>query len=380
MPTASIVVGLGFGDEGKGICTDFLCSHYSKENTLIIRYNGGQQAGHTVVIGDKRHVHANVGSGALRGYESYISKYCTVWIPSMLNELSILKEKGGCDFINVDYKASLTTPYDIAWNQLRERINRHGSCGLGVGATAKRQTETPFKIYVGDILLPNVLKHKLNLIREYYIDQIALTREQSRFNEIASLYLHDFNVAIDSKDFSSIHLMNSIPNRKHYIFEGAQGIMLDMDYGIFPHVTYSHTTSKNALELCKELGIDDIHLYYITRTYQTRHGNGPMTSDIPVKLINNENETNQWNMYQEHFRTAAIDVNQLKYAFAMDPAPIKLKNNATLVVTCMDQHPISPELHNFAQEFRKALISSGPTAEDVRTVSIPLRKYYYLNI
>lgn len=369
MPIANIVVGLGFGDEGKGLCTDFLCSRYPKKNVLVIRHNGGQQAGHTAVVGDKRHVHSNVGSGALRGYESYISKYCTVWIPSMLNELSILKEKGGTDFINVDYKAALTTPYDIAWNQLKERTNQHGSCGFGVGATAKRQTETPLKIYAGDILLPNVLEHKLKLIKEYYVNQLgspgAPSMNKNIFNEISFPYLDDFNTAINSKDFSSIHLMNNIPTRNYYIFEGAQGIMLDMEYGIFPHVTYSHTTSKNALELCKELGIDDIKLYYITRTYQTRHGNGPMTSDIPVKLSNNENETNQWNVYQGDFRTAEIDVNQLKYAFAMDPAPIKLKNNATLVVTCVDQHPISPELDNFTNNFKHVLISDGPSVKNV---------------
>ncbi len=91
MKTAQIVIGLGFGDEGKGITTDFL----AKQNpeSIVIRFSGGQQAAHTVMIGDQKHVHSSFASGALRGLPSYYSEHCTIHPLFLYNEREELKEK-----------------------------------------------------------------------------------------------------------------------------------------------------------------------------------------------------------------------------------------------------------------------------------------------
>jgi adenylosuccinate synthase len=126
----------------------------------------------------------------------------------------------------------------------------------------------------------------------------------------------------------------------HIVFEGAQGIMLDMDYGFFPNVTRSNTTSKNALEMINEMAIPFVEMYYMTRAYQTRHGNGAMTgekySDL-LKLKNIEGETNVMNEYQGSFRKAPLDLNLLEYALNCDKIHSGSVSKKNIVITCLDQ-------------------------------------------
>ena len=131
------VIGLGFGDEGKGTTTEYLCSQFS--NPLVIRFSGGHQAGHTVVHDDVSHIFSNFGSGTLSGYPTYWSKYCTVYPFALLNELEILLEKGITPKLFIDPQCPITTPYDKEYNQLSEKKNKHGSCGVGYSATIERE-------------------------------------------------------------------------------------------------------------------------------------------------------------------------------------------------------------------------------------------------
>src|SRR5690606_12238557 len=104
------VIGIGFGDEGKGITTDFLCSR--SRNPIVVRFSGGHQAGHTVVLNGVRHVFSNFGSGTLRGAPTYWAKYCTVNPIGIINELDSLIKKGITPKLYIDEKCPITTPYD----------------------------------------------------------------------------------------------------------------------------------------------------------------------------------------------------------------------------------------------------------------------------
>ena len=131
---AKIVLGIGFGDEGKGMTVDRLCSH-SPDDTLVVRFSGGHQVGHTVVRDEYRHVFSNFGSGTLRGVPTYWSQYCTVEPIGLLRELSILKQENINPILYIDAKCPITTPYDIEYNRKIESKNMHGSCGVGFGTT-----------------------------------------------------------------------------------------------------------------------------------------------------------------------------------------------------------------------------------------------------
>lgn len=109
-----------------------------------------------------------------------------------------------------------------------------------------------------------------------------------------------------------------------------------MDHGVFPKVTYAHTTSKNASEICRLLNIEDIEMYYVTRIYSTRHGNGWMSNEKELVLKNNEEETCVFNDYQKELRFGDLDYDLLNYVLLLDGVYIAASKK-NLIVTCLDQ-------------------------------------------
>ncbi|MGB0523877.1 MAG: adenylosuccinate synthetase [Flammeovirgaceae bacterium] len=395
--TTTIVLGLGFGDEGKGITTDFLC--LQQPNALVVRFNGGQQAGHTVVNGQgKHHVFSNFGSGTLRGVPSYMSRYCSISPAGIAHEYTNLVALGFRPTLYIDSLAMVTTPYDIAWNRALELVNKHGSCGLGFGATIERN-ESPHKLYAQDLLFPIVLQEKLKTIYRYYLNKCKLSGQQH-----LTLAYQKALQDISEEEFlyfveRTIKIAQILPEHEvikrfeSFVFEGAQGILLDMDYGFFPHVTRSNTTSKNALDIIKRNGLAEPSIYYVTRAYQTRHGNGPMTNEgKPLRLQGIEHETNQSNQWQGAFRRSLLDLELLNYALMCDHNHSKsLSKN--LVVTCLDQlvdglaitncqvsNPVSfLELIQedvFSVQFNQLLESHSPCADHMDVTGLTLSMNY----
>ncbi|MEO0339897.1 MAG: adenylosuccinate synthetase [Bacteroidota bacterium] len=333
----SIILGLGYGDEGKGLTTDFLCSR--SERPLVIRFSGGHQAGHTVVNEQgQRHVFSHFGAGTLRGAPTYWSAFCTFNPLGFWNERQALRDIGVDPEIYIDALAPVTTPYDIAFNRRREKNKQHGSCGLGFGATIARN-ETPYKLYTQDLRSKAVVKQKLKAIRSYYLHKSSDTDWLKQVDEQVDLFLH-----LTDELYPQLNIVNeatffkTLDTYDHLIFEGSQGILLDMDHGFFPNVTYANTTSKNALALLKRNGRFNVpEVYYITRTYQTRHGNGYLSNEhFPLDYTPNPEETNQYNLWQGHQRVSPLDLDMLDYALACDR---NYSGNLSkhLVVTCLDQ-------------------------------------------
>src|SRR5271157_842973 len=147
MKKSFAVIGLGFGDEGKGLVTDYLCSQLS--DPLVIRYSGGQQAGHTVYFNNIKHIFSNFGSGTLRGAPTYWSKFCTVDPVGIVNELNILLEKGIKPLLYIDDECQITTPFDKIFNQTSTNNLNNGTCGVGFGATIQR-VEDHYSLTIGD--------------------------------------------------------------------------------------------------------------------------------------------------------------------------------------------------------------------------------------
>lgn len=326
---AQIVVGLGFGDEGKGITTDFLCSQ--NENSLVVRFSGGQQCGHNVCIGEQNHVHSNFGSGTLRGLPSFFSEHCTFYPVTMFNETYFLQKKGVAPRLFLHPLAKLTTPYDVIANRILERKNNHGSCGLGIGTTMKRD-EIGLKLYAIDLENVNLLQIKLDEVRKYYEKFVELTKKDKKWleEELDNFFAFLPHLPIKIDDYELLKTFSNL------IFEGSQGIMLDQHHGIFPHVTFANTTSKNALEICDKSGIKNRKIFYVTRCYSTRHGIGWMPNEEKIELINTEAEINIFNEHQKDFRIGEIDYDLLNYALKVDEIYSgNIEKN--LVVTCLDQ-------------------------------------------
>jgi adenylosuccinate synthase len=224
------------------------------------------------------------------------------------------------DSLMIHPLAMLTTPYDIAFNRMKESmVSKHGSCGLGVGATMKRCIETPYKTFTQDLRFPKLLEQKLKSVREYYLNLIsANSRSDIEYNEMLnSFYSYLEKDELEEIFMDDIFLREStlpftvtnidVREYSNIVFEGSQGIMLDMDHGIFPNVTYANTTSKNAFRFCKERGLRITDIHYVTRCYTTRHGEGWMPNETPVELINTKEEINVHNDWQGGFRIGEID-------------------------------------------------------------------------
>lgn len=345
---ANIIVDLMFGDSGKGRTTDYLCSLPSLthelqnevEKKIVIRFSGGQQAGHNVKIGDISHIHSNFGSGTLRGVPSFFSEHCTIYPVTMFREQEVLKSKGVTPELYIHPLAKVTTPFDVAYNRLTERKNGHGSCGLGISATMKRNLETGYKLYAIDLSNRVLLEEKLENIYQYYYSKIENRTDKMEFVDLQREERREFMRCIDNMEFNVKSYEYIKENYDNLIFEGSQGILLDMDHGIFPNVTFANTTSKNALEICNKLGLtkENIQIYYITRCYQTRHGAGWMSNQEKIELINTEDEINVYNEWQQNFKIGEIDYNLLNYALDVDMIYSEgLRRH--LVVTCLDQRP-----------------------------------------
>jgi adenylosuccinate synthase len=374
---AKIVIGSSFGDEGKGITTDYLCRK-NPFGTIVVRFSGGQQAGHNVKIGKISHIHSNFGSGALRGVPSYFSEHCTIYPVTMLRELHILSTKvGATPEVFYHPLAHLTTPADVAYNRWRERKLNHGSCGIGVGATMKRNIESPLKAYTIDLTNIPILLQKCQQIYLYYKNLIGDDNPESYYNEYIKEFFEFKNNIYGMAPFIEMMIKDYefLKGYENIIFEGSQGIMLDMTHGVFPNVTYANTTSKNALEICEKIDSirkTDIEIFYVTRCYQTRHGAGWMSNEDSIKLTNTQDEINVYNEWQKNFRIGEVDYNLLNYAHSVDELYSKgiTKN---LVVTCLDQRPgfefeygklkLRPkQIYNSYSADSKAFISLGSEA------------------
>lgn len=332
---SKIILGLGYGDEGKGLLTAYHAEQAQQKNetALVIRFSGGQQAGHTVVSGAQRHVFSSFGSGTLANVPTYWSSYCTFDPAAFWREGQALKEQGLEPIVYVDGLAPVTTPYDVFANRSRERDLRHGSCGMGVGATYARM-EGPYKLFVQDLIYPEALKLRLAAIRKYYKNRAMLPLD---WEEKEQLFLYAVSEVVQQIQIVQEQNFFISSDFEHYIFEGSQGILLDMDHGFFPHVTRSRTTARQALEMIRRNGLPRPELYYVTRAYQTRHGNGPLTNEsLELLLKPTPLETNHYNEWQGAQRRSVLDAEMLNYALRCD-ANYSSIYDKHLVVTCLDQ-------------------------------------------
>ncbi len=341
----SMVIDIGFGDSGKGVAVDYLAKQ-QPEQSLVVRFSGGHQVGHTVTVGDFSHTFSHFGSGTLRGVPTYYTADTTVFPIGVAAEYERIRGRISDTKPLLIYHplSMVTTPYDIAFNRARERHLRHGSCGVGFGATVDRHSDG-ITLYVMDLQQRWVFSEKLKAIKNYYLQKLAKSECLPLFQEELA-HIDDEIFMRACREMAFLYTIADFQrldkSYKHLIFEGSQGIMLDQVHGIFPHVTRSFTTSKNAMAFLREqcIAASKVDMYYVTRSYQTRHGNGPMSSTQAVELRGSENEANQTNEFQGEFRTAKLDPSLLAYAIGCDRVYHGRQEVCRhLVVSCLDQRP-----------------------------------------
>lgn len=309
MPTADIVVGLGWGDEGKGATTDWLCA--TRDADRVVRFNGGQQAEHNVIAGGLHHTFSNYGSGTLAGVPTFIGPRCTIDPLNTTRERNALHVKGALTpatrRISVHEDAKVTTPLHVWLNQAKETQRgdaRHGSTGTGFGETIAWEYHGFEPLRAGEMNeLDNIVFH----LDEFRAAHDIVWPDINNFDIAVQMQRHfQRNYTVWTHDDFVAEL-----NTGHTVFEGAQGWMLDEDHGSWPHNTWSTTSAKWAHELCRMAGITDVTVWGVLRTYATRHGAGPLPGEGLYDVPEPHNGTTEW---AGAFRTGAWDESLLRWA------------------------------------------------------------------
>lgn len=350
--TAQVVIGAQFGDEGKGRMIDDYAAQVGGDG-LVIRFNGGAQAGHTVVTPEGlRHVFSHVGSGAFVGAATFLSRFFVSHPMLFLKEIEILATKGVHPEVYVDPQSPVTTPYDMMINQIVERergADRHGSCGIGFGETIERNLMSAYALTVADLADAAALAAKLDAIRRDYAPlRLARLGFADSFRRNGDLFLSDAilrHYVDDAEQFlrlATVANLETATRGRQLLFEGAQGLLLDQDHGFFPYVTRSNTGLRNVLALAAELDLAELEVTYVTRPYTTRHGAGPLPHELPEKpypgIVDATNIPNDW---QGALRFGWLDLDVLRDSIIQDLAEASqltmLALKPKLALSCLDQ-------------------------------------------
>ncbi|MDR1709499.1 MAG: adenylosuccinate synthase [Candidatus Accumulibacter sp.] len=280
-----IVVGTQWGDEGKGKFVDWLTDHAKG----AVRFQGGHNAGHTLVIGDRRYALNLVPSGIVRGVECFIGNGVVLDIHHLLDEIGRL-EAGGIEVrsrLKVSPGCALILDYHPALDRAREAAKGAqsiGTTGKGIGpAYEDKVARRALRVY--DLFHPQRFAEKLrentdyhNFVLTRYLDappvdfDAMLARTMAEAEHVKPL-VADVSAAL--------HAINAAGG--NLLFEGAQGTLLDIDHGTYPFVTSSNCVAGQAAA-GTGIGADKLHYVLgITKAYSTRVGGGPFPSELDIK-------------------------------------------------------------------------------------------------
>ena len=282
MSNSIIVIGAQWGDEGKGKIIDLL----TRQSNAVVRFQGGHNAGHTLVIeGDKTILHL-IPSGIFNDVDCIIANGVVLHLPTLFDEITLLQQKGA----NIEHKLHISKlcplifPSHIALDNAKEKIlgsKAIGTTGRGIGPAYEDKVARR-AIHLFDIFHTEQFLEKLHGLMEYHnfllvnyynaksLDIQAVGDEWLSYADKVKPYVKD------TTDF-----LNSINNSDaNILFEGAQGTMLDIDHGTYPYVTSSNTVA-GAASAGTGLGPRDFnHVLGIIKAYTTRVGSGPFPTEI----------------------------------------------------------------------------------------------------
>lgn len=278
-----VVLGTQWGDEGKGKIVDLL----TERATYVVRYQGGHNAGHTLVINGEKTVLHLIPSGILRDNVTCVIGNGVVLSPeALLTEMQMLNERGVpvAERLKISEACPLILPYHIALDQAREiarGAKAIGTTGRGIGPAYEDKVSRR-GLRVGDLFnaedfavkLKEILTYHNFMLTEYYkvdpVDFDTVYAQAMKFAKILKPMIVDVTELLDNANKQGLEIM----------FEGAQGTLLDIDHGTYPYVTSSNTTVGG---VATGAGFGPLNLDYvlgIVKAYTTRVGSGPFPTEL----------------------------------------------------------------------------------------------------
>lgn len=348
---ATIVTGLGYGDEGKGALVDYLVRTTGADT--VVRFNGGSQAGHNVVLparnvvlGAKVQTHHEFhqwGAGSLvEGVRTHLARPMLIDPERLFGELDDIGSRTGFNAqemwrgLSIDHDAAIVTPFHRATNRIKEEMRgdgRHGSTGQGIWETqldkrnGRSLTLGRVRSMTDDQL--GIYLRAMQVRKRDELDVAEALRKLGPSHHLArDLYKSEVvdDLVLIYRVLSELAtLTHGLPDMEVAVFEGAQGTLLSQEFGWHPYTTGSTTTSANARALIGEKhkwdgGKPEVTHIGCVRAYATRHGAGPFaTESRDVNFPEPHNATGRW---QGRWRQGHTDLVALKYAVDCDKASL----------------------------------------------------------
>ena len=277
-----VVVGTQWGDEGKGKIVDVL----SEKADMIVRFQGGNNAGHTVVVNGEKHVLHLLPSGCLHAHAKCIIGPGVVVDPFVfLEEIAVLEGKGmSTEHIYISDRAHLIMPYHILLDQLQEEKagkNKIGTTKRGIGP-CYADKYTRWGIRAHDLIHFDAFKERLTYALEMKNDQIVNVYHGEPFDleELIQRFAKIRDLLVPRIIESVNEVNRALDEDQLVLFEGAQAAMLDINYGTYPFVTSSSPTSAG---VCEGAGVAPqrlAHIIGVVKAYSTRVGEGPFVTEL----------------------------------------------------------------------------------------------------
>ena len=382
MTDIKVVVGANFGDEGKGLMTDYFCHQATSKNKscIVVMSNGGAQRGHTVNLLDgKKHVFKHFGSGTLVGAHTYCPSEFILNPMEFVRELEDLQQLFVSPVVYVEALCRWTTPYDMIINQIVEVARgdkKHGSCGMGIWETVYRWKVQPdlYTIYEFNQLPFDSKVEHLKRIRDNWLPkrlkEHGVSDVPSEWKEIVASDFLIHNFIEDVRIFCTNTRRVVYPVLKKYdsvVFESGQGLLLDENMAFYgDNTTPSNTGIFNA---CKRINTQfdtaNVEFCYVTRTYMTRHGAGRFLTECDKASINSSmfDETNITNPFQDNLRYGELNIDNLKLRVEnnlLNASGLRFNHTASIAVTHTNEH-------QFDYSQLKTKIIDGIYTSDSRT-------------
>ncbi|MFB6217718.1 MAG: adenylosuccinate synthase [Halobacteriaceae archaeon] len=287
------IVGSQLGDEGKGGIVDV----FGDEADVVVRYQGGDNAGHTVVHGGEEYKLSLVPSGVVRGRTTVIGNGCVVNPRTLFDELGTLRERGLAPDVRVARRAHVIFPYHRVLDGIEEEAKSDtdqevGTTGRGIGPTYEDKAGRR-GLRVGDLADPDALRERLEYVvpvKRALVETFGGDPDDPEFDgafDLEALYeeyreygrrLDEAGMLVNAGDF----LAGRIEAGEAVMFEGAQGTIIDIDHGNYPYVTSSNPTAGG---VCTGTGlaprvVGDGEVVGVVKAYLSRVGSGPMPTEL----------------------------------------------------------------------------------------------------
>jgi adenylosuccinate synthase len=380
---AIAVIGMNFGDEGKGHMTNY----FSGPDCLNIKFNGGAQAAHAVSLSDGRgHIFHHFGSGSMVGARTLLASKFIVNPILFSQEFSELASKMTMREIFIDPRCRVTTHYDMLINSFQSNFNKaNNTTGVGINETIERSQFRQLKISMRDLMdkdVKGILETIQNEYVPYRVRQLKLSykeylkyykkrvtdtnRTVEQFLNVIKFMLK--HVVMWPDDNLIERFVAKDQSNRYVVFEGGQGMRLDQSkIELMPFLTRSSTGIRNVLYIMRTIKEDiNLEVCLVTRSYLTRHGEGPLENEFELPYENIEELSNPYNSFQGKMRYGLF--NHDWYHEAIHETNNSIANKLTrnmkrikvsTAITCLDHVDI--ELRDLNPEY----ISNGPTEKDI---------------